>query len=286
MAVVAQGKLPVYLLYMLGCALVVLFSVLYKEEIFASSVTVVEHPRHAMVNLHFETEYLADVEELAGRHAAGKHKVDVGAAEDLEDDQYMGQFEDDDDGSEAGPWEDGLEEWELGQDDDDSNTMYPEGQDSEHENTRDNNGIGRDGVTDDDEWLGEDPEDNIDPDYMDVDMFSGEGGDNMDDTLGMGPGGQELAEQKLAQEAEVEAEAGGRDGGEEEAATPAATPAAAAAAETDDNFESDLSQAASRLESRVNEVNGGAAPEAAAEEKKRKKSRKMLSDPAPAAATL
>ena len=269
-----------------------LFSVLWKEEMFASSVAVVEHPRHAMVNLHFETNYLADLEELAERHAAGGHKVDVGADEDLEDDQYLGQFEDDDDGADAEDWEDSLQDWELGVEDDEYG-MYPEGQDSELENTRDNNWIGRDGVMDDDEWQGEDLEDNIDPDYMDVDLFDNSMDEDGDDTLGVGPGGQDIAQEKLEAEAEAEAAVaaadgasggggqGGRGGGagEEEAATPVAV-----AAESDDTIESDLKQAASGLESQLNEVDGGAEQAAAAEEKKRKKSRKMLSDPDPAPA--
>ena len=53
---------------------------------------------------------------------------------DLEDDQYIGEFEDDDDGANAAEWEDSLEDWEVDPEDDD--TMYPDGMDIEEENTK------------------------------------------------------------------------------------------------------------------------------------------------------
>jgi len=211
MAVQAQGKLPMYLIYMLGCALVVLGSVLYKEELFAASVEVVEHhPKHAIVNMHMDEEYRRDVDELRERHKAGSHKAEV-SEEDLEDDQYLGEFEDDDDGSYAEEWQDQIDNTELYPDDDDE--LYPDGMDIEEENERDPKWIGRDGVMDDDEWLGEDPEDEIDPDYTDMDLFD----DAWDDTLGLGPGGEEIAEQKLEEESVEEGKATAAEGGDDAA---------------------------------------------------------------------
>lgn len=209
MAVQAQGKIPVYLVYMLGCALVVLFSVLYKEELFASSVELVEHPKHAVVHMHFDEEYRRDLDEMSERHKSGDHKKDV-SNEDLEDDQYIGEFEDDDDGQYAEEWQDKIDNTELYPDDDED--LYPDGMDVKDENERDPKAIGRDGVMDDDEWLGEDPEDEIDPDYTNMDLFDSE----WDDTLGLGPGGEEIAEQKLEEEKEQNGSADSQESGAEE----------------------------------------------------------------------
>jgi hypothetical protein len=124
MAVQAQGKIPVYLVYMLGCALVVLGSVLYKEEVFAASVEVAEHhPKHAVVHMHFDEEYRRDLDEMADRHKAGEHKAED--MEKFEDDQYIGEFEDDDDGAYAEEWQDSIDNTELYPDDDEE--MYPDG---------------------------------------------------------------------------------------------------------------------------------------------------------------
>jgi hypothetical protein len=75
------------------CKPLVLGSVLWKEEMFASSVVVVQHPKHAMVNLHFETEYLNDWEELQERHKSAGHKADinqeVGRGPSLSHGQYL-----------------------------------------------------------------------------------------------------------------------------------------------------------------------------------------------------
>lgn len=196
MAVQAQGKIPVYLVYMLGCALVVLFSVLYKEELFASAVELEEpHPKHAVVHMHFDEEYRRDIEEMSERHRSGQHEDWRG--EDLEDDQYIGEFEDDDDGAYAEEWQDDIDNTELYPEDDDY--LFPDGMDTEEDNTRDNKWIARDGVMDDDEFLGEDWEDEIDPDYTDFDMFD----DSWDDTLDMGPGGDEMADRMLEKDDET-----------------------------------------------------------------------------------
>mmetsp|Transcript_26792 Transcript_26792/g.42913 ORF Transcript_26792/g.42913 Transcript_26792/m.42913 type:complete len:216 (+) Transcript_26792:211-858(+) len=188
MAVQAQGKIPMYLVYLLGCALVVLGSVLYKEEMFASSVVVIEHPTHAVVHMHYNEEFRRDVAEMSERHRVGAYKADV-LPEDLEDDQYIGELEEDDDGSYSEEWQDNVDNTELFPDDDDG--VYPDGMDSEKENTKDPKWIGRHGITDDDEWLGEDVEDEIDPDYSNMDLFD----DPEDDGPGAGPQGEEIAQE-------------------------------------------------------------------------------------------
>lgn len=66
---------------------VVLVSVLYKEELFAENVEVVEHKKHHVVHMHMHNEYLRDREELQKRHEDGDHNLTY-TEDDFEDDQY------------------------------------------------------------------------------------------------------------------------------------------------------------------------------------------------------
>ena len=225
MAVQAQGKIPMYLVFMLACALVVLGSVLWKEETFAATVELVEHEKHAIVNMHYDEEFKNDLQEMLDRHKNSDHKQDI-SEEDLEDDQYIGELEDDDDGSYAEDWMDSIDNEELYPDDDED--FYPSSDMYEREATRDPKFVAAHGVHDDDEWLGEDPEDEIDPDYTDFDLFDPE----WDDHLDLGPGGEELAEKKIEEEegADVpstseESESGGTDEAEPPASEEEAAPA-------------------------------------------------------------
>ena len=66
-----------------------LVSVLYKEELFAENVEVVEHKKHHVVHMHMHNEYLRDKEELQKRHEEGEHNLTY-TEDDFEDDQYCG----------------------------------------------------------------------------------------------------------------------------------------------------------------------------------------------------
>jgi len=160
----------------------------------------------------------------------------------------------------------------------------------------DNAWIARDGVQDDDQWLGEDPEDEIDPDYNDVDIFDNE----WDDTLGLGPGGEaRIAEEGAepdaaaatdetpavaADDTETASPAPADEDTPEPAAVEDATadapaerkvsetegPAGDSAAET--SFEDDITKAASGLEGRVRDVEG------IGRKQKKTKGRKILAE--------